>query len=85
MTNVLNAQALDGFIIILSSNGKILYLSESVTSLLGYLSVSDSILNTHLHLVHMIPKTVKCIAINRVTLSTAQYTSTCATRRRQNC
>ncbi|CAL8079462.1 unnamed protein product [Orchesella dallaii] len=31
-------EALDGFIIVISSSGKILYLSESITSLLGYLS-----------------------------------------------
>ncbi|ODN03267.1 Circadian locomoter output cycles protein kaput, partial [Orchesella cincta] len=30
--------ALDGFIIVISSSGKILYVSESITSLLGYLS-----------------------------------------------
>lgn len=30
-------QALDGFIIVFSSNGRIYYVSESITSLLGYL------------------------------------------------
>lgn len=32
-------QALDGFIIVFSSTGRILYVSESVTSLLGYFPV----------------------------------------------
>lgn len=35
--NFIRVQALDGFIMVFSSNGRIYYVSESVTSLLGYL------------------------------------------------
>lgn len=38
-------EALDGFIIVFSSNGKIVYASESITSLLGHLPVIQLNLN----------------------------------------
>lgn len=34
-------EALDGFIMVFSTNGRILYTSESITSLLGHLPVSS--------------------------------------------
>lgn len=37
-------EALDGFVIIFSATGQIYYASDNVTSLLGHLPVSDSVL-----------------------------------------
>ena len=34
-------QAVDGFILVIAVTGKILYVSESVTALLGHVPVSD--------------------------------------------
>lgn len=38
----LQLEAIDGFIIIFSTSGQIFYISESVISLLGYIPVSKS-------------------------------------------
>jgi circadian locomoter output cycle kaput protein len=40
-------QALDGFIMVFSSSGKIFYASESITSLLGHLPVSAALITEY--------------------------------------
>jgi len=40
-------QALDGFIMVFSSSGRIFYASESITSLLGHLPVSTSLITKY--------------------------------------
>jgi len=40
-------QALDGFIMVFSSSGRIFYASESITSLLGHLPVSMSLITKY--------------------------------------
>jgi hypothetical protein len=40
-------QALDGFIMVFSSSGRIFYASESITSILGHLPVSMFLITEH--------------------------------------